>query len=90
MMAAVICRWFLKKLWPLLWLQRLKGEDDFFNACFSQKEAQAVVDKVEAAIGMNTEIGDEAAIVLRRSFIPVSGLGRIYSRLLIRLRRHCF
>lgn len=28
----------------------------FFNACFSQQEAKAVVEKVEAAIGMNTEL----------------------------------
>ena len=54
-----------------------KGEDDFFfNACFSQKEAQAVVDKVEAAIGMNTEIGDEAAIVFAAQFYSSIGFGQ--------------
>ena len=48
----------------------------FFNACFSQKEAQAVVDKVEAAIGMNTEIGDEAAIVFAAQFYSSIGFGK--------------
>ena len=48
----------------------------FFNACFSQKEAQAVVDKVEAAIGMNTEIGDEAAIVFAAQFYSSIGFGQ--------------
>ena len=48
----------------------------FFNACFSQREAQAVVDKVEAAIGMNTEIGDEAAIVFAAQFYSSIGFGK--------------
>ena len=48
----------------------------FFNACFSQKEAQTVVDKVEAAIGMNTEIGDEAAIVFAAQFYSSIGFGK--------------
>lgn len=48
----------------------------FFNACFSQKEAQAVVEKVEAAIGMNTEIGDEAAIVFAAQFYSSVGFGQ--------------
>ena len=48
----------------------------FFNACFSQKEAQAVVEKVEAAIGMNTEIGDEAAIVFAAQFYSSIGFGQ--------------
>ena len=48
----------------------------FFNACFSQKEAQAVVDKVEAAIGMNTEIGDEGAIVFAAQFYSSIGFGQ--------------
>ena len=45
-------------------------------ACFSQKEAQTVVDKVEAAIGMNTEIGDEAAIVFAAQFYSSIGFGK--------------
>lgn len=48
----------------------------FFNACFSQKEAQTVVDKVEAAIGMNTEIGDEASIVFAAQFYSSIGFGK--------------
>lgn len=47
----------------------------FFNACFSQQEAKAVVEKVEAAIGMNTEIGDEAAIVFAAQFYSSIGFG---------------
>lgn len=41
-----------------------------------QKEAQTVVDKVEAAIGMNTEIGDEAAIVFAAQFYSSIGFGK--------------
>ena len=33
----------------------------FFNACFSYEQAQEIVQHVDAAIGMTTSIGDEAA-----------------------------
>ena len=40
----------------------------FFNTCFSKNQAQAVSKHLEATIGMNTSIGDEAARVFSSQF----------------------
>lgn len=47
----------------------------FFNACFSYGQAEAVVEHVEAAIGMNTSIGDDAARVFAAQFYSAIGFG---------------
>ena len=48
----------------------------FFNACFSSAQAQSIVEHVDAAIGMNTTIGDEAALVFASQFYSSIGFGR--------------
>lgn len=48
----------------------------FFNACFSVIQAQNIVEHVEAAIGMNTSIGDKAAIVFASQFYSSIGFGQ--------------
>lgn len=47
----------------------------FFNTCFSYGQAQAVVEHVDAAIGMNTSIGDDAARVFAAQFYSAIGFG---------------
>lgn len=47
----------------------------FFNTCFSYGQAQAVVQHVDAAIGMTTTIGDEAARVFAAQFYSAIGFG---------------
>lgn len=47
----------------------------FFNTCYSRNQAEAVVQHVEAAIGMNTEIGDDAARVFAAQFYSAIGFG---------------
>jgi len=47
----------------------------FFNTCYSQKQAEAIVDHVHAAIGMKTTIGDEAARVFAAQFYSAIGFG---------------
>lgn len=47
----------------------------FFNSCFSNTQAQAVTEQVEAAIGMNSAIGDEAARVFAAQFYSGIGFG---------------
>ncbi|RCV88461.1 hypothetical protein DU505_13675 [Billgrantia montanilacus] len=47
----------------------------FFNTCYSYKKAQAVTHHVEAAIGMNTSIGDDAARVFSSQFYSAIGFG---------------
>lgn len=46
-----------------------------FNACFSEAQAQSVVDYVDAAIGMTTSIGDEAACVFASQLYSAIGFG---------------
>lgn len=48
----------------------------FFNACFSSAQAQSIIEHVDAAIGMNTSIGDEAALVFASQFYSSIGFGR--------------
>jgi len=47
----------------------------FFNTCHSHNQANTIVEYVEAAIGMNTTIGDEAAIVFASQFYSSIGFG---------------
>lgn len=47
----------------------------FFNTCFSYGQARAVVEHVEAAIGMNNSIRDDAARVFAAQFYSAIGFG---------------
>lgn len=46
------------------------------NACFSRVQAEAIVKEIDCAIGMNTAVGDEAAIRFAASFYRAIGFGR--------------
>lgn len=47
----------------------------FFNTCYSRNQAEAVVEHVEAAIGMNTSISDDAARIFSSQFYSSIGFG---------------
>ncbi|MEB4861015.1 CHAT domain-containing protein [Priestia megaterium] len=47
----------------------------FFNTCFSFGQAKAVTEHVDAAIGMNTSIGDDAARIFAAHFYSAVGFG---------------
>jgi hypothetical protein len=47
----------------------------FFNTCYSRNQAEAVVNHVQAAIGMKTSIGDEAARIFAAQFYSAIGFG---------------
>ena len=47
-----------------------------FNACFSEIQAASVVNYIEAAIGMSTSIGDEAACIFAAQLYSSIGFGR--------------
>jgi hypothetical protein len=46
------------------------------NACYSHPQAQAITKVIDCAIGMNTAIGDLAAITFAASFYRAIGFGR--------------
>jgi len=46
-----------------------------FNACFSRGQAEAVVENINCAVGMNKAIGDQAAITFAASFYRALGFG---------------
>jgi hypothetical protein len=46
------------------------------NACNSEPQAEAIAQVIDCTIGMNTAIGDEAAIVFAASFYQALGYGR--------------
>ena len=48
----------------------------FFNTCYSRNQAEDVVEHVEAAVGMNTSIGDEAARIFASQFYSAIGFGK--------------
>lgn len=48
----------------------------FFNACFSEIQAKAIVEKIEAAVGMRISIGDRAACVFAAQFYSAIGFGK--------------
>ncbi|KGO85986.1 hypothetical protein Q765_13055 [Flavobacterium rivuli WB 3.3-2 = DSM 21788] len=47
----------------------------FFNTCYSQNQAEAVAEFVEATIGMSTSIGDDAARIFSSQFYSSIGFG---------------
>lgn len=47
-----------------------------FNSCFSSGQAEAVTQHVDAAVGMNTSIGDEAAEIFVAQFYSAIGFGK--------------
>lgn len=47
----------------------------FFNTCFSFGQAEAIVEQIDASIGMTTSIGDEAARVFAAQFYSSIGFG---------------
>jgi CHAT domain len=47
-----------------------------FNNCFSEEHAREAVNHVEAAIGMNTSISDDAARIFAAEFYAALGYGR--------------
>ena len=47
-----------------------------FNACYSQTQAERIVDFIDSSIGMSTSIGDEAACVFSAQFYSSIGFGR--------------
>jgi hypothetical protein len=46
------------------------------NACYSRIQAEAIRDVIDCVIGMNTAIGDQAAITFAASFYRALGFGR--------------
>jgi hypothetical protein len=46
------------------------------NACYSRIQAQAIAEFIDCVIGMNTAIGDQAAITFAGSFYRAIGFGR--------------
>ena len=46
------------------------------NACFSRSQAEAIVEEVDFAIGMNRAVSDDAAILFAASFYRAVGFGR--------------
>lgn len=46
-----------------------------FNACFSEQQAKNVVEKIEAAIGMNDTIRDDAALIFAAQLYSSIGFG---------------
>jgi hypothetical protein len=47
-----------------------------FNACHSKPQAQAIVEVIDCAVGMNTAIGDEAAVSFAGAFYQGLAYGR--------------
>ena len=47
----------------------------FFNTCYSRNQAEAVVQHVDAAIGMKTSVGDDAARIFASQFYSAIGFG---------------
>ncbi|PLZ97918.1 adenylate cyclase [Fischerella thermalis CCMEE 5268] len=50
----------------------------FFNACYSEAQAQAIHQHINYVIGMNQKIGDRAAIEFAVGFYDALGAGRTY------------
>ena len=46
------------------------------NACFSEKQANAIADEIDCVIGMSKAIGDKSAIFFATSFYQALGYGR--------------
>lgn len=52
----------------------------FFNTCFSARQAEAVVKRVPAAVGMTVAVGDDAARVFAAQFYSAVGFGKSVRR----------
>lgn len=52
----------------------------FFNTCYSKNQAEAISEFVEATIGMNTSIGDQAARIFSSQFYSSIGFGHSVSK----------
>jgi len=48
----------------------------FFNTCYSRAQAEAIVNHIEVAIGMNNTIGDDAARIFSAQFYSAIGFGK--------------
>ncbi|MDL2234278.1 CHAT domain-containing protein [Ruminococcaceae bacterium OttesenSCG-928-L11] len=48
----------------------------YFNTCFSYGQAEAIVEHIDAAIGMTQAVGDEAAKVFASYFYSAIGFGK--------------
>ncbi len=48
----------------------------FFNTCYSKNQAEEIVKYIEAAIGMNDSIGDNAARIFAAQFYSAIGFGK--------------
>ena len=48
----------------------------FLNACFSQAQAEAIVQEIDCAVGMSWAIGDQAAITFAAAFYRALGFGK--------------
>ena len=48
----------------------------FFNTCYSRNQAEEIVNYIEAAIGMNDSIGDNAARIFAAQFYSAIGFGK--------------
>jgi hypothetical protein len=46
------------------------------NACFSEIQAKAIIENIDCVIGMNSSIGDDAAITFAASFYRALGFGK--------------
>jgi hypothetical protein len=46
------------------------------NACYSQKQARAIISSIDCAIGMHPTISDQAAIIFSAAFYRAIGFGR--------------
>ncbi|MDJ0594311.1 MAG: hypothetical protein QNJ72_30775 [Pleurocapsa sp. MO_226.B13] len=50
------------------------------NACYSEVQANAIIQHIDYAIGMNREIRDDAAIAFATGFYQALGYGPALSR----------
>jgi hypothetical protein len=57
--------------------QALKGQIRvvFLNACFTQPQAEAIVQEIDCAVGMSRAVGDNAAIIFAANFYRALGFG---------------
>lgn len=48
----------------------------FFNSCYSSSQAKAIVEHIEATVGMRAAIGDKAARIFASQFYSAIGFGK--------------
>jgi hypothetical protein len=59
----------------LFWALKGKIRVVFLNACWTQPQAEAIVQVIDCAIGMSRAVGDQAAITFAASFYRALGFG---------------